>query len=435
MRFSIAQDYIGQLRLKSADENREISDVHGVSFHAYKALFLAIAVVAILIFRRPDQLLNPAIWVEDGSITLPQYIAHGWLSIVYPVQGYIVLPSKIIFIISTKLSFLYQPEISYMLTVLFTFGVVASIAFSPTYLKCRFLCALAVLLVPTDSEVFGVPEYAFWWGTLLCVVPLLWRVAGKPRTVVRVSMTLLGGLSSPLVVAISPLYALRLLRYRARHDAMVLGAAIAASFTQTVTMLNSVNLGGLPNLSGKVLGAVVSKFFGNYLLCCGSRTIISIVGACVLLIVIGTIVRIRKRLQFEDLLLFLCLAASIGITVLRVPLGMIHPASAGPRYFFFPFIFLSWTLLQLAARGDRAVRVLVLVILLLGLRQTASLGQRFHDRINWRTEVMECARCESYELPIHSDGNRERLWHVRVSGAACRQLISDSLFSNSPELR
>ncbi len=406
-----------------------------------EGLLLLLVVFVVFAFRRPDQLLNPYMWVEEGTVFLPQYNSYGSLSLFAPVSGYLVIPAKIIFIIATKMSFLHQPDISYWLTYLFTFGVVASIAFSPLQLKSPTLCAIATLLIPTDSEVFAVSEYVFWWSSLLCVVPLLWTENDKdeyPKT--RVLMVLVGGLSSPIIVGLSTLYALRLWRYRTYADVAAFVASLAASVIQIVSILYAGNLSRSPGVKLDVL-LVLEKFFGYFIympikndilwesvpLCLG-------LGLCLFLIIIIASFYYRQTLDYGYWLLLGCLLLVIVTSVSRISVDFIHPTIAGPRYFFFPYIFLSWILIQLANSGRTILRIAVSLVFVLSLRQTISYGQRFHDKIDWKSEVLACAGSELYDLPVHYDGNRERVLHLQLSGAVCRDLIKQSIYDSSVEI-
>ena len=44
---------------------------------------------AILILRRPDHILLPAVWNEDGTFVLPELL---WQSIIRPESGYLIVP-------------------------------------------------------------------------------------------------------------------------------------------------------------------------------------------------------------------------------------------------------------------------------------------------------------------------------------------------------
>ena len=117
--------------------------------------WLWVVFLSVLVFRRPDQFLAPYIWVEDGTINLPDFLAHGWSFVAHPIVGYISLPIRVIFGLATSLSFRWLPEIAFVLAMLFAFGIVAAVACSPTALRHRFLCATAMLVIPTNPEVFG----------------------------------------------------------------------------------------------------------------------------------------------------------------------------------------------------------------------------------------------------------------------------------------
>jgi hypothetical protein len=82
---------------------------------------------------------------------------------------------KLISYIAFSISILWAPEIETVLMVLMTCAVIVAIARSPTHLPAPFLCAIAVLLVPSGAEVFAVSAYANWWAGLLLLLPPIWR--------------------------------------------------------------------------------------------------------------------------------------------------------------------------------------------------------------------------------------------------------------------
>lgn len=125
-------------------------------------VMLLLITTAVLMFRRPEQFSTPYIWVEDGVFSINQFLEHGWVSLFDPVQGYLILPSKIIHVIAMSLSAPDYPELANWMNVLFTAGVLCAIAFSPTTLRYPVLCALLTLFTPNEGEVFGTSHYAFW---------------------------------------------------------------------------------------------------------------------------------------------------------------------------------------------------------------------------------------------------------------------------------
>jgi hypothetical protein len=396
---------------------------------------LAIATIVILIWRRPDQLLHPYVWVEEGTITLPAYLHHGWLSLFHPVAGYLVLPSKLIFLTAATLSFAHLPELTYWFTLAFTFFVVACVARCPTYLRWPVACAMAVLLVPTDAEVFAVSEYAFWWGIVLLLVSLLWRPeAGK--TWFRGALTVLGGCSSPLVVPLIVLFVARTCVFRTRREYAILAIAIATAAAQIACLLITGNISHHGHTSGGVnfdVPMLLEKFFGWFVFWSRHSHIGTwrgvLIGAAVVLITAGTLFRNRKKLDVGVLLVAGCLIVAIMTLIVRVPLAAIHPVLAGPRYFFLPYFLLAWLLIQAAHAAGSWERALVALLLISALHQTLLYGRRYQDPINWQAEIHACAASgKSFILPIQYDGSRATVWKVSLNGDDCRELLSRSIF-------
>ncbi|WP_148294039.1 hypothetical protein [Azospirillum sp. B4] len=309
------------------------------------------------------------------------------------------------------------PTISYWLTVLFTFGVSAAIAFSPSVLKRPYLCAVLALLVPTDAEIFAVSEYAFWWGTLLAVVALLWN--GRGHLVWRTVLTLIGGLSSPAIALFIPLFALRWLWQRSREDVVVLVAAVLSAAVQVVMVKMTAAQQPRPDFN---LEPAVEKFFGLYASTWQPFTV-----GCLLIVTVAAFAIQQKRMPI--VILIGLLGATIVASISRVPVATMHPLLAGPRYFFFPYIFLAWLLMQAAMDGQTWQRVVCTGLLVLGVYQFTERGQRRHMNFSWPQEMAACrADDEMHKVPIHYDGSKNLAWHVDLSGADCRKLKDRSLF-------
>jgi hypothetical protein len=202
------------------------------STYTRAALLVGLTFV-VLFLRRPDQFLHPYIWDEDGTIILKAYLAHGLSSITEPVGGFYVLATKLLTLTSFKLSFVWAPYLAVYLTTAFTCMVIAAIAFSPTHLAAPFLCAVAVLLVPTDAEVFAVSEYGFWWAGLLLIVALLWDTAPARHQWLRLIYIIIGGLSSPIVAITAGLLTIRAALERRASEYWAAGLAVACAALQS----------------------------------------------------------------------------------------------------------------------------------------------------------------------------------------------------------
>lgn len=388
------------------------------------------ATVALLAFRRPDQFVAPYIWVEDGTVSLKQYIEHGWMSLIDPVAGYLILPSKIIHLTAFSISATHYPEISNWLNVIFHILVLCAIAFSPTTLRLPFFCAIATLLLPTDSEVFGTSHYAFWWGSLLLLPPLLWREDRNESLWPRLAMTTFGALSSPLVITLLPLFALRSLLRRTRNDHIVLAVAMSCAVVQASFLTTSGTHGtSLPQTLD--VAQVVQKFLGMFVYNRnGASSMLQLyLGAGLLALLVAGAITARGRLGWVHFALLAAMAASVVISVMRAPLEIIDPINSGPRYFFYPYIFLCWIILQLIPIVPRRIAVVLIVVVLFSLTQFLSFGTRRHDHLDWPANLERCARqpgAAPVEVPIHFDGSAS-LWHARLKPAECRTLRERSL--------
>ncbi len=381
---------------------------------------LLLGTFAALAWRRPDQLLHPYVWFEEGTVTLVDYIHHGWLSFFYPVAGYLVLPSKAIFLVAASLSMRHLPNIEYWLTVLFTFGVVACIAKAPTVLRWRYACAMTVLLLPLNPEVYAVSEYAFWWGTILAFLVLLWNPKDEGNLRERLSLLVIGGLSSPMIIPIAAVMAARAAIQRNRVDVLLAVASVAAAGVQFWIMHETAAHSTIPDL---LPFSMVRKFFG-YFVVQGPMATDDVLLTCgVLILVMLTLFTIRRWRDPGIWLLLACLGMSIVASVSRAPVAAIHPLLAGPRYFFYPFIFVAWLLIQMAAETGRPERWLAMVALSCALIISLVYGQRRNDRMDWSANLRACAASETYAMPIQFDGDKTHPWHVTLKGSDCRRLL------------
>src|SRR6185295_20135258 len=100
-----------------------------------------------------------------------------------------------------------------------------AVALSPTHLRWPYLCAIAVLTIPVDPEVYGVSLLAFWWAGLLVVLALVWD-ADRGAPWLRAGYLVLGGLSAPVMVPLAPLFVLRALLERRRSEFIAAGLAV-----------------------------------------------------------------------------------------------------------------------------------------------------------------------------------------------------------------
>ncbi|QBB71846.1 hypothetical protein ELE36_16615 [Pseudolysobacter antarcticus] len=391
---------------------------------------LAVLTIAVLVFRRPDQFSNPYIWVEDGTTILNQYIEHGWLTLFYPVNGYFITPTKIIHTLSLALSFRWFPEISYWLTMLFTISVIWAIALCPTQLRHKTWCAVSVLFIPTGSEVFAVSEYALWWGGLLLFLPLLWE-KNDEKLSARLFLIVFGGLSSPLVIFLSPIYLLRTFFTRARVDNVIAGAVILVAGIQAAAIHFSRQSPQWDKLSFS-LPLLAGKFFGwfEYWSLDPAMTPM-IAGAAILLGLVLLVCCWPKLRRYDFVMVLLCIALPLCIlsAILRAPLPAIDPYITAPRYFFYPFILISWILIQSLNSNQPLRYFFVLAALASAWINFLLFAPWHHSFMDWRKQVIECLAQPEFTFQIHFQGRADSQWGERLTNEQCKTLVESSLFN------
>jgi hypothetical protein len=396
-----------------------------------KAITLAALTVVVVLLRRPDQFAAPYVWVEDGTQNLRDFLDHGWSSLWHPISGYFSLPIKFIHALSMTVSFRWLPEISLALTLVFCYGVLAAIAFAPTTLRWPFACAVAVLLVPTDAEVFGVSLYVGWWGTLLVLLALLWNMDGR-RGGLRLVLIAVGALSSPLVVGLVPLYALRAALLRRRNEFVATAATTVFAAMQWIAVSRAGVVPGTGMLDVN-MATVVERFFGFYLdssdrfAATGGAVYL---GVMLVLFLAGAWLAFRKELGPAFVLLGLALGVAIITSISRVGVESIHPIYGGPRYFFFPYILLSWVLVQIASLDRAALRLSACMLMAMAVRNTLDGGRRTHQALDWRGEIAQCLSAPSTQLRIHFAGDANVVWRVSMTREECAALLRRSWFDN-----
>ena len=399
---------------------------------AWQAAAVVVISFAVLVARRPSQFLHPYMWVEDGEPILRAYAERGLASLWEPVSGYLILATKLITLASYQLAFEWAPEIALALSVAFNCAVVLAVAFSPTHLRWPFLCAVAVLVIPVDPEVYAVSLLAFWWAGLLLVLALIWDADRGPMWL-RGGYVVLGGLSSPFMVAFAPLFVLRALLERRHSEIVIALLAVAVALVQAWVIFAQHQVDYARTLDPHVIRITVDRFAGYLLV--GPRNGNYYAGPIVLALLACALWQIRAKLTLHFVLLMLVWAAICAATSQRGPIEVIHPVHAAARYFFTPYIVLTWILIWLAALSPWHVRILVLAGCLFGIASVVRHMTRQHDVMDWRGHVAACARSERYDLPIHYAGATSDLWYVKLTGGQCRDLVARSLFRRLPSDR
>jgi hypothetical protein len=385
-----------------------------VFVHRQRVLLLLVLLFVLLASRRWSQLASPQVWDEEGAM-IGGFLEHGWNDLLRPLNGYLLLVPKLIVGVSLAVSLSHYPAVATGLAWAVILAVGLAVALSPTHLRARAACAVAVFAVPTDPEVFGLALYTFWWASILVLLLAVWDER-RPAVALRLAYLAAGGLSSPVIVAVLPVLYFRAWRFRERRAEV--GIALAATAVCAV-QLHFVALGHAGHLPppGSVLRNVVPKLLGGF-------AVGDLVSSAAVMWLSGTVLSVavaawcfRDRRNPAAWTLLFLLAGAVALSVSRVDPGIINQRFAGPRYFFFPFVLESWILIQ-AASGPRLRLSGMLAVLLLGLAAVNAVPawRRTHVDLHWAEHVRSAACFPDYAVPIEFDGNPLSTWSIREPG-------------------
>jgi len=388
-------------------------------------------VLLIVVLRRPDQFLDPSVWAEDGSQTIPDFLHHGWATILMPLNGYMLLPTRLIGALSLSINAANYGAVSYALTLVFTAAFCLAFLSSDLLFAAPAAALLAIFLVPCGPETLGTSLYSFWIGGLFCLIPALWQMndsnLGK-----RCAYTIIGGLSGPMIVAAAPIYLFRYLKNRTRHDLGFLLVAGALAATQTIEIIsrsadvsNNMTVPGISSIP-YILQKYFSLFFTSRIVGSGYVAAHAVIGAFFMAFLAVLFLNAIRNSNYAILFSGFLFAALTSMSILRCPPEIGNPMNAGARYFFYPYIMIAWTLIEAAASTKSKYIVVASVVLLaLALRITLSHGYFAyrHDPLNWIEQIRSCAETGS-SVHTHNGGHTDTFFPTGLTQKECQEYLS-----------
>lgn len=354
---------------------------------------LGALLAALLLLRSPGSLIHPQFWAEDGALFFQDAFNQGFLATaLQPASGYLHSFPRLV----AGLSLLFPMELAPLVFNLAAFGtqlLPALYLLSPRIdhlipsFPARVGAALLLISLPASHETHVNITNAHWHLALAALLILVAKPAATRG--VRVFEALVAGvysLTGPFSILFLPLLAPRLLgvarRVRpARSETAALVIA-AGALIQLGFAAGSARIGtaAVPtgSLSLQEVAAVVSMHaFFNTLF--GSSGLASFyqsvppIGYGLGLLALAFLLFIVARNRVWPLVMLFWLAALTIALSFLFPLNdlryWLHPR-AGPRYFLFACVFVTFALLHLAfaARRFKGLgRVLLAVVVVVGI--------------------------------------------------------------------
>ncbi len=405
-----------------------------IRFNFKNITILSLIFFILLFLRRGMQLLNPHIWNEDGPFNMASFMLHGWHSLYEPTQGYLILIPKLITNISMSISFIYYPEVSTYLTWIFTIVIALMVVYAPTMLKYPVLASLFIFLIPTNAEVFGLPLFTLWFSAIILFLVAFWKPGEKQ--IMKNILLLLGGFSSPTIVIIIPIQIYRMIMLsNKKEELLTLLLTIVIAAIQLSFIFSRSVVGDPLQPDFVFLQNIIHKFFAFYYLgAFDVGTIILWIGGIYLIVLMLTYFLQNRKDVYFQILVYL-LFATIALSVSRFNPMHINPIfGGGARYFFLPYILLSWTLIYMLAK-NKWYEMAILPILTLSIITALQGFCRTQDDLDWRKHIDLCQKAKgTYGIPIQNDGQKQGAWHLVLDAKICKRYIENDIF-NLPEMR
>lgn len=392
--------------------------------HPPLALTLLVC-AAILVARKPDAVLHPQLWAEDGIVFYRDGLVDGWSAVTKPYADYLHFIPRA----TAAIARLLDPAIVPAFFVIVALGLTVYVAVLTQSRRLPFRShvgfALAVVLVPDSAE------------TLLNLCNLQWVIAAGLVLIAilrdgtnrlerwhdYIAAAVLG-LTGPFSVVLGPIY---WWRAWSRRTAVSWWLAAVVTFCAAVQAWVILHAGGLEHGGSspvltvpRVIGMrVLASLFAGALVPFDYRPAVEV---CLGVVAVAGVLWLglkRGEARIERLWVaasFLVLTAAAIYRVKHVLIAMCNTGNAS-RYFYLPQLLFYWLVLAAISDRRRAVRLLATVVAL--WVAVINLPRVFNylpvPDEHWEKYVPRLRTGEAVDVPIAPAG-----WTMRVPARQVR---------------
>jgi hypothetical protein len=348
------------------EQARRLNQADGLGWQAQCFVFFyAAAAIAV---RAPDVLMNPQFYAEGGTWYEEAYNL-GWAhTLLLPAGGYYLgLVPRLVAAMSLLVPLRFAPLIMNLCGIALQALPVSILLTSRCSrwgpLSIRLLMAAVYLALPNAGEIHVVLANAQWH---LCLAACLLALANPPADwrwkVFDIGVLLLFGLTGPFCLLLWPIAVIFWWKRRQGWSGIVCGLLAVTSALEALALFRGgwqqrilTPLGATPLLFAKILagqvylGALIgqNEFASRANL--PAVAVVCLIGTCVLCWCL-----------FKggwELRLFIVFSAMLLAAALRSPLAAgrqrqweFRATSTGGRYWFFPMLAFSWSLIWCATQ-------------------------------------------------------------------------------------
>jgi hypothetical protein len=302
---------------------------------------LACLILILLVLRRPDAVINPQFWAEDGTIYFSGQLHHPGFAVLFETyKGYLPLIPRLVAAFASWFSAAYTPLI-YNLCALLLAAFCCSLFSLNHYRYLLRSDALRILLCILAAAAFQSDELI---GTLACVhifltLGLLLILLQPPEiyadtrtTALAVPGALLSGLTEALVVILVPLALWMILRRRGAARLVPATVLLAAILQVSFFLAIGDPYHTPPDRLGEIAAA----------------TLIAVIWRAILVPVLG--LSVAQSLSSTDFQLILLLTA-IGLTVWLIRLWQPSPFADGRKIAITLYLLFASVVLAISGRS------------------------------------------------------------------------------------
>ena len=317
--------------------------------------------VLILLLRRPEMMLHPELWAEDGRIFFVQADTEGARALVTPYSGYHHFLLRVIAAAAAGLNARWVP-VAYIAANLATVVLIAIGLFSHRLdLPHPAACALAIGLLPHTGEVIGNLTNLQWLSALGLVWLLIAQEPSNTRQrITDMFLAVITGLTGTFSILLTPLFVWRAWQRKTRDSILLANVVAITGALQLLTFLDSAHesISGTPPTLESIVCLTGFRLAASLLLPMKyaprlPRAVLDCVGVVSVGLLIATAVWKGKRRNTRGLLaalIVLLIAAAIFRS--HAHFRALANISFGDRYFFLPKLLVIWLLLSVfCARG------------------------------------------------------------------------------------
>jgi hypothetical protein len=342
----------------------------------------------VWITRRPDAVINPQFWAEDGHVWFADAYNLGlWTTLFRAQDGYFQTLPRLAAALALLVPIALAPLVLNLVAIAIEVIPVSILlsARSSAWGSLRYRSAMAAmyLALPNLREIGAIVTSSQW---IIALSVFLILVASPPRGIAGrafdISLLLICGLTGPFCVFLLPISILIAWRGRDLWRWACVGILAALCLVESWGLLvidrsgrAHAPLGPSLSLFARILGGQVfmgTLLGGNGLASIkGSSIFILLLGAAIVGITICAICFFRSTLEMK-LLLLLTIALLAGAFLSPAaypPPGVTRwellAGASGIRYWFFPTLSFAWSLLWGVQSENRTLKTTSVVLLCL----------------------------------------------------------------------